>query len=79
VCKGVTKVFNLKEYRNILIPIVILMINFVQIMFKSIMEAMEFTNDLWPSYALLMQVIFPFIIFIGALLKKRYSVNNKKV
>jgi len=43
------------------------------------MEAMEFTNDLWPSYALLMQVIFPFIIFIGALLKKRYSVNNKKV
>ncbi|MBU3220601.1 endospore germination permease [Clostridium algidicarnis] len=79
VSKGVTKVFNLKEYRNILIPIVILMINFVQIMFKSIMEAMEFTNDLWPSYALLMQVIFPFIIFIGALLKKRYSVNNKKV
>lgn len=79
VSKGVTKVFNLKDYRYILIPVVILMINFVQIMFKSIMEAMEFTNDLWPPYAFLMQILFPLIIFIVALLKKKYSTNNKEV
>ncbi|MBU3204096.1 GerAB/ArcD/ProY family transporter [Clostridium algidicarnis] len=77
--KGLTKVFNLKDYRYILIPVVILMINFVQIMFKSIMEAMEFTNSLWYSYALLIQIIFPLVIFIAALLKKKYSTNNKKV
>ena len=46
-------------------------------MFTSVMEAMEFTSDLWPPYAFLMQIIFPFIIFIVALLKKRYSANKK--
>ncbi|MBB6696823.1 GerAB/ArcD/ProY family transporter [Clostridium algidicarnis] len=77
VSKGVTKLFNLKSYRDILIPIVLLMMNFAYIMFNSIMESMEFTSELWPSYALLVQIIIPFIIFIVALLKKRYSANKK--
>ncbi|MCG4581215.1 GerAB/ArcD/ProY family transporter, partial [Clostridium cochlearium] len=56
VSKGITKVFNLKEYRKVLIPVNILLIIFACIMFESSMEAFEVTKKLWPAYGIVMQI-----------------------
>lgn len=69
--KGIQKVFNLKDYRDTLVPIVFLLINFAYIMFGSVMEAKEFVKDLWTFYATFLHVIFPAIIFIAALIRKK--------
>lgn len=71
VSKGITKVFNLKNYRTILIPIVILLSVFAHIMFGSAMEAFEVVKKLWPTYGIVMQIILPLIIFIFATIKRK--------
>ena len=71
VSKGITKVFNLKNYRTILIPIVILLSVFAHIMFESAMEAFEVVKKIWPIYGIVMQIILPLIIFIFATIKRK--------
>lgn len=71
VSKGITKVFNLKNYRTILIPIVVLLSVFAHIMFESAMEAFEVVKKIWPTYGIVMQIILPLIIFIFATIKRK--------
>lgn len=72
VSKGIQNVFNLRNYRDILVPVVFLSLNFTYIMFGSVMEAGEFVQDLWPFYGFFMQIVFPGLIFIVAIVKKKY-------
>lgn len=72
VSKGIESVFNLRNYRDILTPVVFLSLNFATIMFGSSMESIEFVQDLWKLYGFLMQILFPTIVFIVAFIKKRY-------
>ncbi|WP_138206197.1 GerAB/ArcD/ProY family transporter [Haloimpatiens lingqiaonensis] len=72
VSKGIQSVFNLKDYRDILVPVVFLSLNFTYIMFGSVMEAGEFVQDLWPFYGFFIQIIFPSLVFIGAIVKKKH-------
>ncbi|EJP6472359.1 endospore germination permease [Clostridium botulinum] len=69
--KGVQKIFNLKDYRHILTPVVFLLLNFSYIMFNSIMNSMYVVKNLWSYYGLLIEVILPIIIFIVAIIKKK--------
>lgn len=71
--KGVQKVFNLKDYRYILVPVVFLVMNFSYIMFGSVMDSINFSQNSWPFYGILVQVIFPIIISIVALIRKKLS------
>ncbi|WP_278523207.1 endospore germination permease [Clostridium cochlearium] len=71
VSKGITKVFNFKNYRSTLIPIVILLIIFAYVMFGSAMESFEVAKKLWPAYGTVMQIILPFVIFIFASIKRK--------
>ncbi|RXI47215.1 spore gernimation protein KB [Clostridium tetani] len=71
VSKGITKVFNLKEYRRVLIPVIILLITFAYVMFGSAMEAFEIVRELWPAYGIVIQIVLPFIIFIFATIKRK--------
>jgi len=71
-CKGFQKIFNLKDYKNIIVPVVLLSATFAYIMFGSAMEAKEFVADLWTFYGFLLEVLLPSLIFIAALIMKKF-------
>ena len=69
-CKGITKIFGFKDYRFIIIPISLLVINLSFFQYDSIMYYFEFNRDIWPYYHFPFQVIFPIIVWIAAEIKK---------
>ncbi|MDU1442037.1 MAG: endospore germination permease [Clostridium cochlearium] len=76
VSKGITEVFNLKNYRSTLIPIVILLIIFAYVMFGSAMDAFEVKKKIWPAYGIVMQIILPCVIFIFASVNKKNKLSK---
>lgn len=71
VSKGIKCVFQLSSYRNILVPVVFLMMNFTYIIFRSSIKALEFAIGLWIVYCLFMQVVLPSIILLIIWLKNK--------
>lgn len=77
-CKGVAKIFGCKDYRFIVTPIALLVINLAYFEFDSIISFNEWIFNAWVYYAFLFIVIFPIIILIAAEIKKKKLVNNSK-
>lgn len=71
ITKGVENLFSLNNYRDILIPVGLLMINFAYIMFESSIEAIEFVDKYWLTYGFFIQILFPLFVFISAFIKKK--------
>lgn len=73
--KGIAKVVNIKNYKQIVAPVGLLMMILSIIIFRSTMEWYEFTTKTYKIYAIPFQIILPLIILIAAeikiLLKKR--------
>lgn len=65
-CKGIEKVFNLKNYRSIVIHVGMLMIYFSYIVYNSIIEMVNWAIDIYPYYAFPFQVIMPILLWIIA-------------
>jgi spore germination protein KB len=79
--KGFSKLFNIKDYKVLVIPITLLMIAYSGLYYKSTMEMFEFIN-IYKYYAPVFQVILPGIILIFAEIKYRKnkkSLQQKKV
>lgn len=74
VCKGIEKVFNLKEYRSIVIQTGLLMIYFAFIVYDNIMDMSYWAFNVYAYYAFPMQVILPIIIWIAGEIKVRRSI-----
>lgn len=72
--KGIKNIFNLKNDKYILIGVVCIVTIFSNIMFKSIMESMEFSESIWPYYGVVIQLLIPIFILICGLIKKK--INN---
>lgn len=70
--KGIEEVFSLNDYRDILVPVVFLLLNFSYIMFSSVTEAMEFVQEYWATYGFFIQILFPLFIFISGIIKKKF-------
>ncbi len=68
-CKGIAKVFNLKDYRSIVIQTGLLMIYFSYIIYHTIIEMNYWAFEIYPYYAFPMQVIIPTITWIIAEIK----------
>ncbi len=68
--KGVAKVFDLKDYRPLVVPLTLLMTNLAYFSFNSIMDLSVFSGKYWPYYAVIFQVILPIIILIGAEIRR---------
>ena len=79
-CKGIGKIFNLKDYRSIVIQTGLLMAYFSYIVYDNIMEIQYWVSKVYPYYAFPMQVILPIIIWIIAEVKTKKDNNsvNKK-
>lgn len=69
--KGIAKMFNFKDYRFIVTPIGILIVNFSILDFGSVMETSKWIMEVWPYYSLLFHVILPIIIFVGVEVKRK--------
>ena len=70
-CKGVSKVFGLKNYRVIVVQIGLLMIYFSYIVYENIMEMEFWAFKVYSYYAFPFQVILPIIILIVAEIRIR--------
>lgn len=64
--KGLSKVFNCKDYRFLVTPMVLLLINMAYFIADSTMEFVGWTAKIWPIYALPFQVILPIGIWVAA-------------
>jgi len=79
VCKGIGKMFNLKDYRKIVIQAGLLMSYFSYTVYDNIMMMKYWAFKVYFYYAFPMQVILPVIIWIFAELKaKRMSSQASK-
>ncbi|WP_432403170.1 GerAB/ArcD/ProY family transporter [Wukongibacter sp. M2B1] len=74
-CKGVCKIFSFTDYRFIVTPIALLIMNLSYLQNNNIMEIFEWVTEIWPYYAFSFQVILPVIIwFIAETKKKQLSL-----
>ncbi|WP_053955497.1 GerAB/ArcD/ProY family transporter [Inediibacterium massiliense] len=78
-CKGIAKVFNMKEYRFIVLPMSLLGVNLAYFQYDSVMDYFEFNRDIWPYYHFPFQIIFPIILWIVAEKKKNpLTIDHKE-
>lgn len=73
---GVAKIFGLKDYRTIVLPLGLLMVNFSYFVYDSSMEQVAWAAKIWPYYAFLFQAILPIIIIVVVEIKRRYSSQD---
>ncbi|MCG8500527.1 MAG: endospore germination permease [Firmicutes bacterium] len=64
--QGVAKVFGLKDYRFIVIPVVLLVLNLAYFHYEDVREMYRWTFAIWPYYAFAFQAIIPVLIWIFA-------------
>lgn len=72
-CRGLAKVFNLKDYRSVVIQLGLLMVYFSYTIYDNIMEMRYWAHKVYAYYAFPFQVVVPIIILIGAEIKARKS------
>lgn len=70
-CKGITKLFGFSEYRFVVIPVLLLILNVCFYEFDSMMDYFEFGREIWPYYVFPFEFIFPIIIWVIAEMKTR--------
>ena len=75
---GVAKLFNINEYRNIVVPVTILMLNLSFIVYENIMQTVTWAPEIYPYYAAIFQIILPVIIYICASLRTRKTGQVEK-
>lgn len=75
-CKGIKKLFNLKEYRSIAIQTGLLMIYFSYIVYDNCMDMVNWAFKVYHYYAFPFEVILPIIIWIAVEIKVK---KNKAV
>lgn len=69
--KGIAKVFNVSDYRFIVVPSALLILNLSHIIVENIMEFWEWTDYAWKYYGFLFQVILPVSVWIAAEIKHK--------
>lgn len=75
-CKGIAKIFEINDYRFIVLPITLLTINIAYFQYESILHYSDFTTNIWPYYVLPYQTLLPIPIWILAEIKSRKLRNN---
>jgi spore germination protein KB len=68
---GAAKILGLRNYRNIVTPIAILMIELSYFIYENIMEMRDWAFKIYPYYAFPFQVILPLFIWITAEIKAK--------
>jgi spore germination protein KB len=61
--KGISKFFNCKEYRFLVIPVCLIILDFGFLVNTNIMESRRWNAQVYPYYAFIFQVILPLLIY----------------
>ncbi|WDV47297.1 endospore germination permease [Clostridiaceae bacterium M8S5] len=69
----VQKVFNLKSYKIILMPLMLLSLTLINFNFDSIMTYNEYIFEIYIYYAFLFLIIVPVLIYLAGLIKKHFK------
>ncbi|GAA0787567.1 GerAB/ArcD/ProY family transporter [Hathewaya limosa] len=75
-CKGAKNIFKLKNYKKAIIPIIIIVILMSTILSISIMDYQYFDQHYWPIIGLMIQIIFPILIFIISFIKNKLKKDK---
>jgi spore germination protein KB len=76
VSSGIAQWFNLSDFRLVIWPVAILIVEFSFWSIPNIMEYSRFDFIAFPFYAIFIQVIIPvFLLLIATIQKKRESKN----
>lgn len=70
-CRGIAKILEYDDYRFIVLPVALLMLNLSHFVYDSSLEMIEWIISSWRYYATLFQLILPIFILLGALIKKK--------
>ncbi|MEJ8554560.1 GerAB/ArcD/ProY family transporter [Tepidibacter sp. Z1-5] len=65
-CIGVSKLFNFSDYRFIVIPICLLLLNLSFIEFDSRMDFVDWNSSGWLYYTFIFEIFLPVIVLIAA-------------
>lgn len=76
--KGISKLFNINNYRQMVFPASLIMLTLACIVYKSIMEMFDFIT-IYKYYAFPFQVIIPVLMFIIAEIKFRRRTKKPLV
>ena len=63
-CKGASKILGFKDYRPLVVPIGLLMVNLGYLVYDNMMEMFEWAFEVWPYYAVPFQFILPALILL---------------
>lgn len=75
---GISKFFNINDYRPLTAPTCLLMIALSFIIFRNTVEMFEWTSEYYPLYSIPCQIILPLILWITAEKKKSSKANIGK-
>lgn len=76
---GVAKILKIEDYKKIVAPIGLLMMNLSRILYNNVMEMFYWTDKIYKYYAVPFQVILPIITLIAAELKIRAAKDKKLI
>ena len=76
--KGLSRVLGFDDYRILVTPVGLLMVNLANIVYKDIMEMFDWAFKVWPYYAFPFQVILPVLIWVFIELKQRKKSKPKE-
>ena len=73
-CKGVSKIFGHQNYRFIVMPVGLLMLNLSYFAHHSLMEYFKWILEVFYYYAFPFQILLPLIILIAAEIRKKREI-----
>lgn len=72
---GIARIFNMDDYRMMTVPVALLMINLALFIYPSMQDMFTWLK-IYGYYALPFEVLLPFIIWVSAEAKVRFSKNS---
>lgn len=76
-CKGITKILDISDYRFIVIPISLMMINLSYIVFENRIAFVKYNVEVWTYIAIPFEVIIPILVLAIAKTRQKRLSNLK--
>jgi spore germination protein KB len=76
-CKGLASIFNIKDYRILVTPVVVFTFTLSLIVYKNSMEMGYFLTNIYPFYVIPFLILIPVAIWITALIRSHKQKKQK--
>lgn len=75
-CKGIEQILEIKNYRTIVTPVVLMALNINFTYFESAIELYEYIGEVWEPYTVIIGIILPLFIYFFGVVKKYIKSYN---